>query len=143
MLDRRSSPNGPFGAGGLKRRPAAVDTRRMSDDPVPPTKIRATCPACGEVELTPPDVELRVHQVEAHSFYAFECPACRRTVTKPADRRVVRLLTSGGVPAQPWNPPGEVLEPHHGPALTWDDLLDLHLELQSPDWFVRLVTACR
>jgi hypothetical protein len=129
----------------VRLKPAAesADTRGMSDDRLPPTKIRATCPTCGEVELTPPDVELRVHRVEKHSFYAFVCPACLATVTKPADKRVVRLLTSGGVPARPWNPPGEVLERRTGPALTWDDLLDLHLELQSPDWLARLQAAGR
>ena len=97
----------------------------------------------GEVELTPPDVELRVCREEEHSFYAFVCPECYQTVTKPADRRVVRLLTSGGVPAQPWDPPSEVLEPRTGPRLTWDDLLDLHLELESPDWWARFQAACR
>jgi hypothetical protein len=115
----------------------------MSDDRVPPTKIRATCPGCGEIELTPADVELRVHQEERHSFYAFVCPGCLQTVTKPADRRVVRLLTSGGVPAQPWDPPEEALEPKTGPAFTWDDLLDLHLELQSSDWWARFEAASR
>jgi predicted RNA-binding Zn-ribbon protein involved in translation (DUF1610 family) len=113
----------------------------MSEDTTPPTRIRATCPQCGEVELTPPDVELRVCQVEERSHYAFVCPECYRTVSKPADRRVVRLLTSGGVPAQPWDPPEEALEPRNGPALTWDDLLDLHLELESPDWWARLQAA--
>ena len=91
---------------------------------MPPTRIRATCPGCGEVELTPPDVELRVCKAEEHSFYAFVCPECCQTVTKPADRRVVGLLTSG-------------------PRLTWDDLLDLHLELESPDWWTRFQAACR
>jgi hypothetical protein len=115
----------------------------MSHDAMPPTRIRATCPGCGEVELTPPDVELRVCKAEEHSFYAFVCPECYQTVTKPADRRVVGLLTSGGVPAQPWDPPSEILEPRSGPTLTWDDLLDLHLELESPDWWARFQAACR
>jgi hypothetical protein len=46
----------------------------MARDSLPPTRIRATCPRCGEVELTPPDVELRVCRAEEHSFYAFVCP---------------------------------------------------------------------
>jgi hypothetical protein len=115
----------------------------MSDDPMPPTRIRATCPDCGEVELTPTDVELRVCRVEEHSHDAFACPERYRVVSKPADQRVERLLTSGGVPAQPWDPPGEAPEPRSGPALTRDDLLDLHLELQSPDWWARFEAACR
>jgi hypothetical protein len=109
----------------------------MSHDASPPTRIRATCPGCGEVELTPPDVELRVSKQETQSFYAFVCPECYQTVTKPADRRVVRL------PAQPWDPPSEILEPRTGPRLTWDDLLDLHLELESPDWWSRFQATCR
>jgi len=40
-------------------------------------------------------------------------------------------------------PPSEVLEPRTGPKLTWDDLLDLHLELESPDWWSRFQAACR
>jgi hypothetical protein len=48
-----------------------------------------------------------------------------------------------GVPAQPWDPPSEILEPRTGPRLTWDDLLDLHLELESPDWWSRFQAACR
>jgi len=38
-------------------------------------------------------------------------------------------------------PPEEALEPRSGPALTWDDLLGLHLELESPDWWARLEAA--
>jgi hypothetical protein len=29
------------------------------------------------------------------------------------------------------------------PRLTWDDLLDLHLEPESPDWWARFQAACR
>jgi hypothetical protein len=136
-------PADPATPAPLKAGRLGADTRGMSHDAMPPTRIRATCPGCGEVELTPPDVELRVCQQEQHSFYAFVCPECYQTVTKPADRRVVRLLTSGGVPAQPWDPPSEILEPRTGPRLTWDDLLDLHLELESPDWWSRFQAACR
>ncbi len=42
-------------------------------DREPQTKIRATCPACGEVELTPPDVELHVCTAAERSYYAFVC----------------------------------------------------------------------
>jgi hypothetical protein len=67
-----------------------ADTRGMSHDAMPPTRIRATCPGCGE-----------------------------------------------------WDPPSEILEPRTGPKLSWDDLLDLHLELESPDWWGRFQAACR
>jgi hypothetical protein len=38
-------------------------------------------------------------------------------------------------------PPEEALEPRNRPALTWDDLLDLRLELESLDWWARLEAA--
>jgi len=67
------------------------------------------------------------------SYYAFQCGSCSEEVRKPADDHVVSLLVSGGVPAQVWELPAEVLEPKVGPALTYDDLLDLGLALSHTD----------
>jgi predicted RNA-binding Zn-ribbon protein involved in translation (DUF1610 family) len=97
------------------------------------TTIKASCPSCGEVELTPPDVRLMVCRTAPLSYYAFDCPHCGDEVRKPADDHVVSLLVSGGVPAQPWSVPAEALEPHAGPALTYDDLLDFGLLLGRTD----------
>lgn len=102
------------------------------------TTIKAMCPKCGEVELTPDDVELRVCTHAPASYYLFSCPLCDETVQKPADDRVVQLLISGGVPAIVWELPSELGEIHDGPPLSVDDLLDFHLLLDSPDWFERL-----
>ena len=97
------------------------------------TTIKASCPTCGEVELTPADVRLMVCSHAARSYYAFTCATCRCEVRKPADDHVVSLLVSGGVPATVWELPGEVLEPKVGPVLTYDDLLDFALELGCTD----------
>jgi hypothetical protein len=102
------------------------------------TTIRATCPTCGEVELTPDDIELRVCTHAPASYYEFACPLCADQVRKPADDRIVQLLISGGVSATVWELPDE-LRDQSGPALTLDDLLDFHLLLQEPDWFDRLL----
>ena len=102
------------------------------------TTIKATCPGCGEVELTPDDIELRVCTHAPSSYYVFECPMCRTPIQKPADDRVIQLLISGGVKAIVWELPSEVLESHEGPALTKDDLLDFHLLLEQPNWFEQL-----
>ena len=102
------------------------------------TTIRATCPTCGEVELTPDDIELRVCTHAPASYYVFGCPLCHDPIQKPADDRVIQLLISGGVRALVWELPSEVLENHEGPALTHDDLLDFHLLLEKPDWFEQL-----
>ena len=43
------------------------------------------------------------------------------------------LLISGGVAAETWQIPAEALEDHDGPALSYDDLLDLALWLEGHD----------
>jgi predicted RNA-binding Zn-ribbon protein involved in translation (DUF1610 family) len=102
------------------------------------TTIKASCPACGEVELTSSDVTLMVCSYAPQSYYTFVCPKCTAEVRKPADDHVVSLLVSGGVPAQVWDLPAEVLEVKAGPALTYDDLLDFALHLGSTDFLAEL-----
>jgi hypothetical protein len=97
------------------------------------TTIKATCPTCGDVQLTPDDVLLMVCNHAPLSYYSFGCSTCGNEVRKPADEHVISLLLSGGVPAQVWSVPAEVLEPKTGPALTYDDLLDLALALTTTD----------
>ncbi|MCW2680912.1 MAG: hypothetical protein JWM62_2313 [Frankiales bacterium] len=97
------------------------------------TTIKASCPSCGEVELTPADVSLMVCSHAPLSYYAFSCPGCLDEVRKPADDHVVSLLVSGGVPAHVWDVPNEALEPKEGPRLSYDDLLDFALHLGSTD----------
>ncbi len=116
------------------------------------TTIRATCPSCGEVDLTPDQIRLTVvpsvaDQVGPDSHYTFTCPSCEDRVDKPADERIARLLTTGGVEVSvlertvgtPASPHPE--RPPAGPALTYDDLLDLHLLLRRDDWFESLTGA--
>jgi hypothetical protein len=88
------------------------------------TTIKASCPSCGDVELTPQQVRLVVCSVKTWSYYAFTCTTCLEEIRKPAGRDVVALLISGGVVAEPWAVPAEALEEHTGPALCYDDVLD-------------------
>jgi predicted RNA-binding Zn-ribbon protein involved in translation (DUF1610 family) len=121
------------------------------------TRIRASCPSCGEVDLTPPDVTLRIVRstdglVGDGSNYRFSCPDCEEVVTKPADERIAQLLTTGGVPVEDGEPTDdeaaliEALKPHHpelpapGRGFTPDDLLDFHLLLGTDGWFEDLLT---
>lgn len=113
------------------------------------TKIRASCPECGEVDLRPDDVLLRVVRtadgaVDDDSVYRFLCPSCTDVISKPADGRIVELLRGGGVSV---DDDADRFEPHPeappaGPTLTTDDLLDLHLLLARDDWFDRLEASC-
>lgn len=115
------------------------------------TRIRATCPHCGEVDLRPADVELEIIRdldgdVTDGSRYRFSCPTCADVVSKPADARIAKLLTSGGVAVtvrQDEAQASQALEPHPesppaGPAFTYDDLLDFHLLLESDEWLRQL-----
>ena len=105
------------------------------------TTIKASCPGCGEVELTPDDVSLMVCSIPSLSYYAFECRTCVKQVRKPADDHVVALLVSGGVPAQVWDLPAEAREPKAGPPLGYDDLLDFALYLGTTDLLASLAVA--
>lgn len=110
------------------------------------TTIRVSCPSCGAVDLTPADVRLTVVQGEGvpvgpESHYDFHCPSCTERVEKPADERIARLLSTGGVPVEiveGATAPRHPEDPPSGPVLTHDDLLDLHLILEDDDWFDRL-----
>ena len=105
------------------------------------TTIKASCPTCGEVELTPADVALVVCTSAPLSYYAFHCAGCASEVRKPADDHVVALLVSGGVPAQVWELPAEALEEHTGPQLSYDDLLDFALHLGTTDLLAEVAGA--
>lgn len=111
------------------------------------TRIRATCPTCGEVDLTPADIHLQVLRTEvediaAGSTYRFSCPDCDEHVTKPADERIARLLTTGGVEVSVTEVADAAALPEHPEApvldrapLGYDDLIDFHQLLADPDWF--------
>ncbi|MDX1619432.1 MAG: hypothetical protein R3320_00475 [Nitriliruptorales bacterium] len=114
--------------------------------------IRATCPLCTqEVDLRPHEITLHIVDA-AHapitdgSRYGFACPHCEVFVVKPAGQHAIELLIEGGVelctePVAPWEHTSHTPHPESppdGPPLTHDDLLDLHLALQRPGWFVEL-----
>lgn len=91
------------------------------------TIIRAHCPTCGGVDLTPDEVRLTLTADAMFDAYTFTCPVCVRHVTKPADLFAAALLTSAGVLTIRLEIPAEAREAHTGPVLTVDDLLDFIL----------------
>jgi hypothetical protein len=103
--------------------------------------IRASCPTCGDVELTSRDVVVRVCAADDAGSYAFRCPACRMAVSKQAEAKIVDLLVSSGVRLSVWHPPAELAEAHDGDAISYDDLLEFHYAIQRPGWFERLVSS--
>ena len=99
--------------------------------------IKATCPMCGDVDLTPRQVRVRVveaiQECDSRRSYVFGCPTCHLDVEKPADEEVVRLLTSAGVRSERVPVPAEAREHHDGRPIGYDDLLDLVLFLETHD----------
>ena len=97
------------------------------------TTIKASCPCCGDIDLTPPQVRLVVCSVPVWSYYTFVCTTCRDEVRKPAAPEIVKLLRTGGVVAETWQVPAEALEEHDGPRISYDDVLDFALWLDNAD----------
>jgi len=103
------------------------------------TTIKATCPSCGEVELTADDLKLMVCNNQAPlSYYEFRCPRCIEDIRKPADDHIISLLVSGGVHATSWSMPAEALETHYGPRISYDELLDFALSMERTDYVAAL-----
>jgi len=114
--------------------------------------IKNTGPSCGEIDLTAEKVQLRIALGGTGSSYAFDCPRCSDRIRKPADSRVVQLLISGGVAPEILTETTEdaaartakvatardahptrthVASRPSTPAITYDDLLEFHNELES------------
>lgn len=93
--------------------------------------IRASCPTCGDVELTTRDVRVLLCSTTYESSYAFQCPSCRVAVAKPAEPRVVDVLLASGITLSVWHMPAELDEPRSGPPISYDDLLEFHFQLRS------------
>lgn len=100
--------------------------------------IRASCPTCGDVELTSHDVSVQVCASNNQGSYAFRCPECTVAVSKLAEQRIIDLLVSSGVRLSVWSLPAEMDEVREGDAIDYDDLLEFHQLLQEDGWFERL-----
>lgn len=100
--------------------------------------IRATCPTCGDVELTTPDLTVLVCGDTNQGSYAFRCPRCEMAVARQAEVRIVDLLVSSGVRMRVWRLPAELHEAKIGNPFNWDDVMEFHDLLQQPDWFDRV-----
>lgn len=96
--------------------------------------VRATCPTCGDIELTVDQVQVQLCVSTGLSTYSFLCPACAFIVNKEANDSVVESLTSAGSQLVAWTLPAELDEPKVGPKITHDDLLEFHMALEGGDW---------
>jgi hypothetical protein len=113
------------------------------------TTIRTNCPTCGEVDMGTAAISLRLSGDGGQAAYAFTCPECRIHVSKQANRKTVALLVAAGVEVRRLNAtevdeplaheiPVEDLSPiPDAPALTIDDLIAFHFELEDDEAALR------
>lgn len=90
--------------------------------------IRTNCPACGAVDVSPDRVRMQPGPVGQTSTYSFFCPGCGKLVVKAANLGMLKLFRkrSFKVKINVSSSPERKF-----PALTYDDLLDFHFQLQS------------
>jgi len=128
-------------APGRACRPLNPPFRVVDTDSV--TTIRATCPHCGEVDITPEAILLSLGHPAGIGSYRFSCPECLDTVEKPADRKVMALLLSAGVELDdaleaPFEDASGWPERHPGgPPFTVDDLIAFRTLLQDDEQLLR------
>ncbi|HUR19085.1 MAG TPA: hypothetical protein VMZ51_09170 [Acidimicrobiales bacterium] len=104
-------------------------------------RIRASCPECGDVELTIDQVRVVVCSSDNQGSYSFQCPSCRLAITKAAQPRVIDVLLASGVALTFWSMPAELDEAHDGPPICHDDLLVFHFDLERGDCMTELTGA--
>lgn len=96
-------------------------------------RIRASCPACGDVELTTDDVQIRAWAEIDQGEYQFDCPICSRLIVKTAEPHTLDLLAASGVVVLPPTPQVPTVKPSAASPLSHDDLLDFHQHLADDE----------
>jgi predicted RNA-binding Zn-ribbon protein involved in translation (DUF1610 family) len=102
--------------------------------------VRASCPTCGDIELTTRQVQIDLCETTRETTYSFQCPACSVRVAKPASEKVVGVLTDAGVRVQTWRMPA-LGDDRNGPPVSYDDLLAFHFQLNDDDVVARLLSS--
>jgi hypothetical protein len=115
----------------LRPAPALSSLTEGSIDVTNIQRFAASCPRCGDLDVTAEQMWLVLTDRADHDHYVFHCPGCSQHVRRSAHAVTVRLLERL-VPVERIEIPAEALEPHDGPPLTEDDLIDLMLTLDAP-----------
>ncbi len=94
-------------------------------------RVKSRCCTCGEVALSLEDILLIEHGDGEGTYYSFICGTCNVAQAYPADSRFIDFMRMNGRDPIVLVEPIEIKESSENPPLTWDDLLDLHLQLQK------------
>ena len=104
-------------------------------------QIIVSCQDCGQTRVAIDEVTVRNCLDDAQWSYRFTCNECGRPSVEPTSESRARDALELGVALEAWRYPAELAEPHAGPPLELDDLLELHRALVAPDWFDALVQS--
>ena len=91
--------------------------------------VQADCPTCGEVVAPATELVCGVSESEQKALCEFPCPGCDRALLIPLPPVEVPTLVLLGA-RKDRSLPFELLEEHSGPTVSWDEVLDLHCELE-------------
>jgi DNA-directed RNA polymerase subunit RPC12/RpoP len=94
-------------------------------------KVRVACPGCGPVVLPAKALRCELEAAGDKGICELRCPVCSTMVLVPAGPVAVETMRDGGAGHMIGSVPFELLEPHSGPPLSWDDVLDFKLALDS------------
>jgi hypothetical protein len=117
------------------------DEPRTTADAWCSRRIRVTCRSCGVLRLEAGAVGGRHCLDTGAASYHFTCPTCGLLETQPMDAALLPALRHAGATITEWSLPAELRERPTGAPLGLDDLIDLNLALEAPDWFDRLVAG--
>lgn len=94
--------------------------------------VRDDCTyGCGSVSFEVEDLTVRVCIDTNEATYLYRCPECRMVVTRDVHRSLRELLINSGARVESWFLPSELFEPHDGPPISVDDVIDFHQALNA------------
>jgi hypothetical protein len=94
-------------------------------------KVRVVCPGCGPLVVPAAELRCEVEDEGGKGICELSCPVCSATLVVRAQAAAVEIMRDGGAGHMTGSVPFELLEPHTGPPLSWDDLLDFKLALDG------------
>lgn len=94
-------------------------------------EVQAECPWCGMVTLPPAEVSCATDPSSNEGLCEVTCPKCLRIVYARTTAEGVEIIRAAGAQPIAGLVPLELLERRSGPALDWDELLDLLAALDA------------
>lgn len=93
--------------------------------------MRARCSWCGEVRITVDGLRCGILPDRSAALCEFSCPSCGRLAFQRTSAERAAMFILSGARRATTRIPLELLEDHDGPAISWDDVLDLRLALHT------------